>query len=1222
LSAPVDTCESSHGDTSESLLLCDVPLDLEMDTESVDSNDKSKSICCTDDTYSTHSLTTLDTLDSDDIISDDEISTGNAPLEHMLHMQEDLDAGDTAQDMKKYASLEDAYEDNMWKDICYVNHTPKTSTKSDDIVPVVPCTILRCATIGSQSSKRILRCLLDSGSTRTLIHRSCIPRNVEPKLLAEKKKLSTLAGQVVANSMVYMRDIRLPEFDKNRSVEQQKTLVFDQKCNYDVILGSDFLTKAGINLLYEDLQMKWLDLTLPMRSPSHLDNAQYVQMYEQYKSQQLDEYLGEEWLDAYLTTQIKDAKYEKADIRSVVDLCPHLTESQKDDLYKLLKKHEKLFDGTLGVYPHKKVHIEIEENAEPVHARAYPVPRIHLETFKKELQHLVKIGVLSPQGCSEWASPTFIIPKKDGRVRWISDLRALNKVIKRRQYPLPIINEILRKRPGYEFFTKLDISMQYYTFELDEESKDLCTIVTPFGKFKYNRLPMGLRCSPDIAQEVMENVLRNIEEIDVYIDDVGVFNNDWQGHLQTLDEVLRRLKDNGFTINPLKCEWAVKETDWLGYWLTPRGLKPWKKKVEAILALKKPTNIKQLRGVIGLVNYYKDLWPRRAHTLKPLTDMTGKKSFIWTPEMDKAFEEVKKLVSAAALCAYPDHNKRFVIETDASDYQMGAIIKQEDDNGLLRPVAYFSQKFNKAQLNYSTRDQELLSIVMVLKKFRTMLLGAQLDIYTDHKNLTFDNLNSQRVLRWRTFVEEYSPTLHYIPGPENVVADALSRLDREDPVLEPQPASTVEEVLEDAEDLMFISFGDTETYECIDAYLNLPELDTPTDNPLNLEWIREKQQEDTSLLEKLHTYPERYMYREFDDDINIICHVKPGDDAETQWKIALAQNMLQPTIEWYHTILGHPGSKRLRMALECRYYHMELRRHVDRYHCDACRRHKLDGPGWGLLPERDMKEMPFEEVAVDLIGPWTIKVAGRVLEFNALTCIDPVTNLVELVRIDRKTSQHIRDKFEQTWLSRYPWPTRCIHDLGGEFIGHEFQLLLERCSIKDVPTTSKNPQSNAICERMHQTVANILRTVLYTNPPRTVGDAKAMIDSALATAMHAMRTNVATTLQSSPGALVFNRDMFHNVPLVADWHMITQAREHHVNENLRRQNRRRRRYDYAVDQQVLKKVFDPTKLGPRTTGPYTITRVHANGNVTMRIRPGVLERINIRRILPYRITND
>jgi hypothetical protein len=167
--------------------------------------------------------------------------------------------------------------------------------------------------------------------------------------------------------------------------------------------------------------------------------------------------------------------------------------------------------------------------------------------------------------------------------------------------------DILRKPSGYKFFTKLDICMQYYMFELDKESQDLCTIVTPFGKYKYLRLPMGLKCSPDIAQAAMENVLSDIQDADTYIDNVGTFSDDWDHHVNLIATLLQRLRENGFTINPLKCEWAVKETDWLGYWLTLQGLKPWKKKIDTILHMDCPCNATELCMFIGCVKNYRDM---------------------------------------------------------------------------------------------------------------------------------------------------------------------------------------------------------------------------------------------------------------------------------------------------------------------------------------------------------------------------------------------------------------------------------------------------------------------------------------------------------------------------------------------------------------------------------------------------------------------------------------
>jgi hypothetical protein len=183
--------------------------------------------------------------------------------------------------------------------------------------------------------------------------------------------------------------------------------------------------------------------------------------------------------------------------------------------------------------------------------------------------------------------------------------------------------------------------------------------------------------------------------------------------------ILRRLREHGFTINPPKCEWAIKETDWLGYWLTPQGLKPWKKKIDAILHMDRPCNATELRMFIGRVKYYCDMWPSHAHILKPLADRSGlkKRALIkWTDDMQQAFGKMHLLMAANALAAYPDHNKRFDVYTDAdaSAFQLGACIIQEG-----RPIAYSSQKLTKSQQDYTTMEKEMLSIVATLKEFRT-----------------------------------------------------------------------------------------------------------------------------------------------------------------------------------------------------------------------------------------------------------------------------------------------------------------------------------------------------------------------------------------------------------------------------------------------------------------------------------------------------------------------
>ena len=406
-----------------------------------------------------------------------------------------------------------------------------------------------------------------------------------------------------------------------------------------------------------------------------------------------------------------------------------------------------MFDGTLGKWKGVQHKLELkDENLPPVSCKPYGVPVATRQTLIMEIERLCKIGVLRKVNDSEWQAPSTIIPKKDKTVRFITDFRKLNTRIKRKPYPLPNIKDTLLELEGFKFGTSLDLNMGYYHIELHPDTRKLCTIVFPFGKYEYLRLPMGLCNSPDIFQEHMSALMNDLAFVRAYIDDLAILTTTtWEEHLIHIDTVLQRLKDTGLKVNGLKSFFGRSEIEYLGYMLTRNGVKPVQKKVDAILSIAPPKNIKQLRSFLGMVNYYRDMWMRRSHILTPLTALLRKNAkWQWTNVEQTAFDNMKRVIAKKTVLTYPNFNEPFEIHTDASLHQIGSVIAQ---NG--KPIAFWSRKLTGGQHNYTTTERELLAIVETLKEFRTILLGHSIKVYTDHKNLTFTKFNTERVMRWR-----------------------------------------------------------------------------------------------------------------------------------------------------------------------------------------------------------------------------------------------------------------------------------------------------------------------------------------------------------------------------------------------------------------------------------------------------------------------------------------
>ncbi len=263
-------------------------------------------------------------------------------------------------------------------------------------------------------------------------------------------------------------------------------------------------------------------------------------------------------------------------------------------------------------------------------------------------------------------------------------------------------------------------------------------------------------------------------------------------------------------------------------------------------------------------------------------------------------------------------------------------------------------------------EKEMLSIVATLEEFQSMLLGADIHVFTDHKNLTFNTLKTQHVVCWHTKIEEFSPILHYIAGPCNILVDNLSRLHcliapaqiaEGKKLIEPAEVSIEEEEKTYFLDQEFSGLDNEDVWECIECYLKLPDTPHPDENPLNYAHICKLQQQDKQLLALQVKYPDNYVNLQLDDNVDdIICYKK--DPTRPNWKIALPESMVVDTVKWFHQVMGHPGEKRLQEMLNQHYHHPRLCYHIEKLKCKDCQKHKLEGRGYDLLLKQEVRIAP------------------------------------------------------------------------------------------------------------------------------------------------------------------------------------------------------------------------------------------------------------------------
>jgi transposase InsO family protein/murein DD-endopeptidase MepM/ murein hydrolase activator NlpD len=727
------------------------------------------------------------------------------------------------------------------------------------------------------------------------------------------------------------------------------------------------------------------------------------------------------------------------------------------------RKYKKLFSATLetGLPEHSKWDHEIplKEGMEPKFSKIYGLNETQLKALREYLDENLAKGYIRPS-TSPAGYPILFVPKKNGKLRLCVDYRQLNDITIKNRYPLPLIKELRDRLQGAQWFTALDLKGAYNLIRMKKGEEWKTAFRTRYGHFETLVMPFGLTNAPATFQAMINHVLREYLDVFViaYLDDILIYSKTLENHKEHVHKVLQTLQDAKLLVEPEKSKFHTQEVDYLGYTIRPGEIRMQASKIEAIRDWPSPTNLKEVRGFLGFVNFYRQFIKDYSKIAKPLTDLTKTtETFQWNDKAQEAFEEIRQRVISEPILVEADPDKEYEVETDASDYALGGQLGQRDAEGKLHPIAFFSKKLSGPEVNYGIPDKELMAIIEAFKEWQHYLIGAkhQVRVFTDHKNLTSFTTTKElnkRQIRWAEFLSQFDIRITYRKGSENGRADALSRrLDH------------LQEVPPETQSI----FQVTPEGDLLQEPRQLAAILRAKPNP---EWEN-----------KLRT-----AYQELPDQDKKGLVEDKGMLYQGN-KLFVPMAMQSEVIRRIHEAPahGHQGItatiKRVRRHYNFPWMKEEVQKVIQ--DCDICcksktARHKP----YGLLQPLPVPEGPWQSISLDFIVklPPSKEPLTGVRYDSILVIVDRFTKYAYFLPYkEASNADDLAYTFLRTIISNHGAPQEIISDRGTVFTSNFWQSLMKQLGTKSKLSTAFHPQTDGQTERLNQILEQYLRS--YVN---------------------------------------------------------------------------------------------------------------------------------------------